>query len=52
VYNTTFLDEASASLPPRPSTVEDCSVRYEQIEVTHAAIQLVISTLGTTPFIF
>ena len=50
VYNTTFIDEASAALPPRPSTVEDCSVRYEKIEVTHAAIQLVISTLGRSPY--
>jgi len=54
VYNTTTssASEETAAYPPRPSHVEGCFVRYEKIEMTHAAIQLVISTLGVVMSVF
>ena len=32
--------------PLRPSYVEGCFMNYENVEVTHAAIQLLLSGLG------
>ena len=40
------VPDASSVVPPRPSSVEGCYVRFEKIEVTHAAIQLVLATIG------
>ena len=44
-YNTTKVPE-NANHPLKPSFVVGCHMRYQDIEVTHAAIQIVISGVG------
>jgi len=45
-YNTTVTEDFNPLHPMRPSYVEGCYMSYEDVEVTHAAIQLVISVVG------
>ena len=44
-YNTTKVPE-NANHPLKPSFVVGCQMRFQDIEVTHAAIQIVISGVG------
>ena len=44
-YNTTVVPE-NANHPLKPSYVVGCHMKYQDIEVTHAAIQMVISGIG------
>ena len=45
-YNTTISEDFNPLHPLRPSYLEGCILTYSDVEVTHATIQLVISTAG------
>ena len=45
-YNTTLTEGLNPRHPLRPSYVEGCKINYENVEVTHAGIQLLLSVLG------
>ena len=45
-YNTTVSPGYNPLHPLRPSYVEGCVMNYENVEVTHAGIQVVLSCVG------